>query len=95
MEWIDTDSRLPEENDYYLVACKGGNVTISYYLRDRVRAKEYFGVKNSGNPYGQNIQTGSYSRKDQGKASCHFEIAHRYGYKIEYWMPLPKHPLPI
>lgn len=83
-EWIDTDEKMPESDDYYLVACKGGHVTLSYYLKDRVRAKDIFCGIN---------KFSSYTRKEQGKASAHFEISHRYGYKIEYWMPLPKHPL--
>ena len=82
-EWIDTDERMPQQDGYYLVACKGGNVTVSFYIADRVQAKKHFQEMNKG---------GSYSRKDQGNASAHFEITHRYGYKIEYWMDMPKYP---
>jgi len=82
-DWIDTDAKMPQQDGYYLVACQGGNVTVSFYISDRVRAKTHFQEMNKG---------GCYSRKDQGKASGHFEITHRYGYKIEYWMDRPKHP---
>jgi hypothetical protein len=81
-EWISVEDRLPEfahDAGYVLVACEGGNVDKSFFCANR----EYL----------SNLKTsGSYSRKAQGKLSGFFEIAHRYGYKITHWMPLPQPP---
>lgn len=81
--WIDVNEKMPEKDGYYLVACMGGNVAVSFYVADRNQAIGFF--KSIGN--------GSlYSRRHHGKQSAHFEIAHCHGYKIDYWMHKPKHP---
>jgi len=82
LEWRPIDDQLPPKDGYYLVACKGGNVTDSYYIPDREEAIRYFTAR--GTTY--------YSRKHQGKYSAHFEVSHKSGYEIEYWMEIPKHP---
>jgi len=78
MEWISVNDSLPEKDDcYVLVACAGGNVSESFYSTN----KEF--LKCEGN---------SYSRKRQGKNSGFFGLAHKYGYEITHWMPIPPHP---
>ena len=79
---IKLDDQLPPKDGRYLVACKGGRVTESYYIADREEAMRYFTV----------LGLVQYSRELQGKNSGHFEVAHKYGYEIEYWMEMPKHP---
>jgi len=81
-EWISVKDRLPEfEHDagYVLVACKGGCVDKSFFTLSR----DYLALCKT---------SGCYSRKRQGKESGYFEIAHRYGYEITHWMPLPPPP---
>ena len=82
-QWVSVDDRLPDESHAHVyVHCKGGNMTRSYFIKDREAAKDYF----SGN--------GGYSRKSQGKYSAHFQVAWS-GYKITHWMPLPTPPKDI
>jgi hypothetical protein len=70
--WTHVTEDLPEEDYcYVLVACKGGNVTESFFCKDRKDA------------WPEHKQT-CYSRKHLGKLSGHFSLSHQYGYKIEY-----------
>lgn len=33
--WIPVSERLPEENGYYLVSCKGGDIHIDFWWKDK------------------------------------------------------------
>tara|TARA_R100000951_G_scaffold115487_1_gene123723 strand:- start:3386 stop:3739 length:354 start_codon:yes stop_codon:yes gene_type:complete len=83
-EWISIDDRLPEkEMCNVLTHCEGGNIAISYFIKDREQARSFH--SNRGKYKG-------YTRKHAGKNSCHFDIAHKYSYKITHWKPLPEPP---
>lgn len=80
-EWIDINERMPEKDmDTVMVSCKGGNVTFSFFIKNRDYAKSHFNSPSRGS---------SYSRKYQGKNSCHFEISHEFGYEILAWKEMP------
>ena len=83
-EWISVDSGLPNcEMLHVLVYCEGGNIEKAFYIQDRVQASSFHPIHNEGT---------RYSRKFSNKESCHFSLAHIYGYKITHWMPLPSPP---
>jgi len=83
-EWISVRGGLPEcEMLHVLVHCEGGNIEKTFFISDREHARSYFSGGTNGT---------LYSRRHSNKESCHFELSHRYGYKITHWMPLPKPP---
>lgn len=76
--WVPVSERLPDmPSGYVLVHCEGGNITNDFFCRDR----EFH--RHAGN---------YYFRKVQGKESGYFQCAHKYGYRITHWMPLPPAP---
>ena len=82
VEWKSV-SDLPEgDARYVLVACRGGNVDVTFYNPDW----KYFTEMRGGS---------SYSRKQHGKNSRHFGLCHEYGYEIMYWGERPSAPADV
>lgn len=85
MNWIKVEDALPEKDmDHVIVYCDGGNIAISYFIKNREDARKYHSREG--------LDKG-YSRKHSNKESCNFDIAHSYSYKITHWMPKPKPPV--
>jgi len=78
--WKDVNEVLPKEHCYVLVACAGGNTTTTFYSPHHEHFKIVYGDKSS------------YRRKYLGKYSRHFDLAHKYGYKIMFWTEIPEPP---
>jgi len=75
--WISVDDRLPERVcENVIVFCEGGKIDKTMYQEGRFKY----------------LKETRYSRKNQGKLSGYFELAHEYGYKITHWQPLPNPP---
>lgn len=75
-QWFKIDDQRPPTVGYYLVACEGGAVAVSFYVEDPTHINAPF----------------MCPRKEFGKWSKHFRLAREYGYKITHWASLPIHP---
>lgn len=80
INWKDVNEELPETHRYVLVACAGGNVEKTFYDPQFTHFDLVYGDKSN------------YNRKYLGKYSRHFDLTHKYGYKIMFWAEIPEPP---